>query len=149
MIKAMNKVSRAKVLNLLSNQRHKETYEAIKGYKDIPYYDDANAPAIWHNEYSTKESLRINKQGLHELKTCFKLYPIPLKNGFQVKNLHVKYLERDMLFPWYLDNKKLVLFSQRDAMELKLQDGDLDAWARSRWVNESYQEPPALPDENQ
>ena len=56
MIKAMNKVSRAKVLNLLSNQRHKETYEAIKGYKDIPYYDDANAPAIWHNEYSTKES---------------------------------------------------------------------------------------------
>jgi len=41
-----------------------------------------------------------------------------MKPGFQVKNVHIKYLEEEILAPYYLDSKALVLFSPRDAMEL-------------------------------
>lgn len=105
------------------------------------------SPAIWHNEYSAKESLRLSKVGMMELKTSFKIYPIPMKPGFQVKNVHIKYLEEELIAPYYLDGKALVLFSPRDAMELKLTEGDLDSWSRARWINDKYQEPPKLPDE--
>ena len=47
-----------------------------------------------------------------------------------------------------LDNKMLVLFSGKDALEIKLQDGDLDTWARARWINQRYQEPPKLPEDS-
>ena len=139
------KLSRKQVFHLLVKHQGKETINAIRKEKDIPYYESTSR-MIWHNEYSSLNSLRISKSGLFELKACFKLYPIPLKSGFQVKNVHIKYLEQDLCFPYYLDGKMLVLFSPRDAMEIKLQDGDLDAWARSRWVNDRYQEPPSLPE---
>ncbi len=140
------KLSRAKVLYLLQLNREKQTTSAIKKQQDIPYFDGSSG-LIWHNEYSAKDSLRINKSGLFVLKDCFKRYPVPLKPGFQVKNVHIKYLEEELKFPYYLDNKSLVLFSGQDAMEIKLHDGDLDVWARSRWVNDRYQEPPQLPEE--
>jgi len=142
--KMTTKLTRNKVVKLLSQHETKQLGDSTVTYSDA----DTN-PMIWQNEFSATGSLRLNKSGLNELKNCFKLWPIPLKAGFQVKNLHVKYLERDLIYPWYLDNKKLILFSQYDAMEIKLQAGDLDAWARARWVNDRYNEPPALPEENQ
>ena len=141
------KLSRAKVLELLQINQGKQTITAIKKKQDIPHFGGDVIGLIWHNEYSALDSLRISKKGLYELKGCFKLFPIPLKPGFQIKNVHTKYLEQDLIFPYYLDNKMLVLFSPKDAMEIKLHDGDLDAWARSRWVNDRYQEPPNLPEE--
>ena len=77
-----------------------------------------------------------------------KIYPIPLKNGFQVKNVHIKYLELELIYPYYLDNKMLILFSPKDVLEIKLHDGDLDSWTRSRWINDKYQEPPELPEDS-
>ena len=139
-----NKVNRKQVIQLLIERRGHQTIGAIKKQKDLPYFESV---IIWHNEHPSLDSLRISKSGLYELKECFKLYPIPLKPGFQVKNVHIKYLEQDLYFPYYLDTKKLVLFGAKDAMEIKLHDGDLDAWARSRWINDRYQEPPNLPDE--
>lgn len=142
------KLSRKKILSLLKNHRNKNVYGAIKDGKDIPYYETSEDVNIWHNEYSAKDSLRISKRGLWELKTLFKVFPIPMPKGFQVKNVHVKCLEDEIVFPYYLDNKMLVLFSGKDALEIKLQDGDLDTWARSRWVNQRYQEPPKLPEDS-
>ncbi len=141
------KLSRTKILNLLNDRRHDGIYGAIKSGRDIPYYETSEDTNIWHNEYSSKDSLRISKKGLFELKTLFKIFPIPMPKGFQVKNVHVKYLEQDLTFPYYLDNKMLILFSSHDALEIKLHDGDLDSWTRSRWVNDRYQEPPQLPEE--
>tara|TARA_Y100001970_G_C13740744_1_gene606058 strand:+ start:180 stop:620 length:441 start_codon:yes stop_codon:yes gene_type:complete len=143
------KLSRKKVLNLLNSQRHDGIYGAIKSGKDIPYYETSDDLNIWHNEHSSKDSLRISKRGLFEIKTLFKIFPIPMPKGFQVKNVHIKYLEQDVAFPYYLDNKMLILFSPKDALEIKLHNGDLDSWARSRWVNDRYQEPPQLPEEEQ
>jgi hypothetical protein len=141
-----NKLSRNQVLHLVTKAHNNLTNQAIRKGKDIPYFEGTSL-MIWHNEYSAKDSLRINKSGLFVLKDCFKRYPVPLKPGFQVKNVHIKYLEEELKFPYYLDNKSLVLFSGQDAIEIKLHDGDLDVWARSRWVNDRYQEPPQLPEE--
>ena len=142
------KLSRKKILSLLKNHRNKNVCGAIKDGKDIPYYETSEDVNIWHNEYSAKDSLRISKRGLWELKTLFKVFPIPMPKGFQVKNVHVKCLEDEIVFPYYPDNKMLVLFSGKDALEIKLQDGDLDTWARSRWINQRYQEPPKLPEDS-
>ena len=140
------KLNRRQVSNLLLKHREKVSIKAIKEHKDIPYFEDSDEPMIWHNEYSGNQSLRINKAGLYELKTMFKIYPIPLKPGFQVKNVHIKYLEEELSYPYYLDIKKLVLFNGKDVLDIKLHDGDLDSWARARWVNDKYQEPPELPE---
>ena len=143
----MTKVTRNQVNNLLQTHREKTTLSAIKEHKDIPYYEDSDIPMVWHNQYSSRNSLRLNKAGLFELKTFFKCFPIPLKKGFQVKNVHIKYLERDLVYPYYLDSKQLVLFNGKDVLDIKLHDGDLDAWARARYMDENYQEPPTLPEE--
>lgn len=140
------KLKRSQVNKLLQSQRQKVVMTAIRSNQDIPYFEDPELPMIWHNEYSGKESLRLNKSGLYELKAMFKMYPVPLKPGFQVKNVHIKYLEEELTYPYYLDNKKLVLFNAKDVLDFKLHDGDLDSWARTRWVNDKYQEPPTLPE---
>tara|TARA_X000000950_G_scaffold16656_1_gene18109 strand:+ start:2958 stop:3380 length:423 start_codon:yes stop_codon:yes gene_type:complete len=137
------KLSRTQVINLLSKHQTKQLPDTTVDYPD----SDKNS-MVWHNEYSARGSLRVSKSGLWELKCCFKIYPIPMKPGFQVKNVHVKCLEDELVFPYYLDNKMLVLFSGKDALEIKLQDGDLDTWARARWINQRYQEPPKLPEDS-
>ncbi len=72
-----NKLSRQQVLNLLQISQEKQTNSAIRKQQDIPFFDGTSG-LIWHNEYSAKDSLRISKKGLWELKGCFKLFPIPL-----------------------------------------------------------------------
>jgi hypothetical protein len=105
-------------------------------------------PSIWHNENIYSKSLRLSKSGIMLLKNIFKMYPIPLKPGFQVKNVHIKYIEQDIDYPYYLDSKKLVLFHDKSVLEIKLHDGDLDSWARTRWIEDRYNEPPVLPEES-
>ena len=140
------KLSRKQVSEIIHKQRQHQVDQAIKTHKDIPYFD--SEPIIWHNQYSGQESLRLSKAGLFELKNLVKIYPIPLKHGFQVKNVHIKYLELELIYPYYLDNKMLILFSPKDVLEIKLHDGDLDSWTRSRWINDKYQEPPDLPEDS-
>jgi len=128
----MTKLTRKQVVNLLLSKNSTLT---------------ENTTILWNNEYSPTDSLRLSKSGLYDLKTHFKCFPIPLKKGFQVKNVHIKYLERDLIYPYYLDNKQLILFNGKDVLDIKLHDGDLDAWARARYMDENYQEPPQLPEE--
>lgn len=128
----MTKLTRKQVVNLLLSKNSTLT---------------ENTAILWNNEYSPTDSLRLSKSGLYDLKNHFKSFLIPLKKGFQVKNVHIKYLERDLIYPYYLDNKQLILFNGKDVLDIKLHDGDLDAWARARYMDENYQEPPTLPEE--
>ena len=128
----MTKLTRKQVVNLLLSKNPTIT---------------ENTAILWNNEYSSTDSLRLSRSGWYDLKQYFKSFPIPLKRGFQVKNVHIKYLERDLIYPYYLDNKQLILFNGKDVLDIKLHDGDLDAWARARYMDENYQEPPTLPEE--
>ena len=80
-------------------------------------------------------SLRLTKIGVQILEQHFPSYVIKIKQPFSVKSIHVYNLEKEMLLPYYIDNKKIVVFNEKDAVDLKLIDGDVELWSRNVTVN--------------
>ena len=58
---------------------------------------------------SIESSLRVSKIGLQILEEHFPSYVIKIKQPFTVKAIHIHNLEREMLLPYYIDNKKIVV----------------------------------------
>jgi len=84
---------------------------------------------------SIESSLRLSKIGLQILEEHFPSYVIKIKQPFTVKAIHIHNLEREMLLPYYIDNKKIVVFNEKDAVDLKLIDGDVELWSRNFSIN--------------
>ena len=84
---------------------------------------------------SFEQSLRLTKIGVQVLEQHFPSYVIKIKQPFSVKAIHVHNLEREMLLPYYIDNKKIIVFNEKDAVDLKLIDGDVELWSRNVTVN--------------
>tara|TARA_B100001094_G_C18115363_1_gene763663 strand:+ start:693 stop:1079 length:387 start_codon:yes stop_codon:yes gene_type:complete len=84
---------------------------------------------------SIESSLRVSKIGLQILEEHFPSYVIKIKQPFTVKAIHIHNLEREMLLPYYIDNKKIVVFNEKDAVDLKLIDGDVELWSRNFSIN--------------
>ena len=80
-------------------------------------------------------SLRLTKIGVQILEQHFPSYVIKTKQPFSVKTIHIHNLEKEMLLPYYIDNKKIVVFNEKDAVDLKLIDGDVELWSRNVTVN--------------
>ncbi len=80
-------------------------------------------------------SLRLTKIGVQILEQHFPSYIIKTKQPFSVKSIHIYNLEKEMLLPYYIDNKKIVVFNEKDAVDLKLIDGDVELWSRNITVN--------------
>ena len=59
----------------------------------------------------------------------FTSYQFPLEN-FILTNKAVVKLDRTMKWPYYIDNKKLALFSEKDAVILKLKGQNLNKWLK-------------------
>tara|TARA_B100001123_G_scaffold263587_1_gene293478 strand:+ start:2757 stop:3146 length:390 start_codon:yes stop_codon:yes gene_type:complete len=84
---------------------------------------------------SFEQSLRLTKMGVQVLEEHFPSYVIKIKQPFTVKAIHIHNLEREMLLPYYIDNKKIVVFNEKDAVDLKLIDGDVELWSRNFSIN--------------
>ena len=84
---------------------------------------------------SFEQSLRLTKMGVNVLEEHFPSYVIKIKQPFTVKAIHIHNLEREMLLPYYIDNKKIVVFNEKDAVDLKLIDGDVELWSRNFSIN--------------
>lgn len=84
---------------------------------------------------SIDSSLRLSKIGIQILEEHFPSYVIKIKQPFTVKAIHIHNLEREMLLPYYIDNKKIVVFNEKDAVDLKLIDGDVELWSRNFSIN--------------
>ena len=82
-----------------------------------------------------EQSLRLTKMGVQVLEEHFPSYVIKIKQPFTVKAIHIHNLEREMLLPYYIDNKKIVVFNEKDAVDLKLIDGDVELWSRNFSIN--------------
>ncbi len=82
-----------------------------------------------------EQSLRLTKMGVQILEEHFPSYVIKIKQPFTVKAIHIHNLEREMLLPYYIDNKKIVVFNEKDAVDLKLIDGDVELWSRNFSIN--------------
>jgi hypothetical protein len=61
------------------------------------------------------------------MEKSFTSYPFKLEN-FLLTNKAVVKMDRTMQWPYYIDNKKLVLFSEKDSVILKLKGQNLEKW---------------------
>lgn len=99
---------------------------------------DAQMLTMFVNRVGTASfdnSLRLTKIGVQVLEEHFPSYVIKVKQPFSVKAIHIHNLEREMLLPYYIDNKKIVVFNEKDAVDLKLIDGDVELWSRNFSIN--------------
>ena len=71
--------------------------------------------------------VRLSKFGLKVMEKSFTSYPFKLEN-FLLTNKAVVKMDRTMQWPYYIDNKKLVLFSEKDSVILKLKGQNLEKW---------------------
>ena len=71
--------------------------------------------------------VRLSKFGLKVMEKSFTSYPFKLEN-FLLTNKAVVKMDRTMQWPYYIDNKKLVLFSEKVSVTLKLKGQNLEKW---------------------
>ena len=114
-----------------------QTKKIVIDYVRNKNVSDAQISLMFVNRSSDsiESSLRVSKIGLQILEEHFPSYVIKIKQPFTVKAIHIHNLEREMLLPYYIDNKKIVVFNEKDAVDLKLIDGDVELWSRNFSIN--------------
>ena len=107
-------------------QKMQSTHESLQQYPplDVCYMLFKNV------QYSkdTCSGLRLTKLGWNLLKTHYDVYKFPIDEGLH-KNILLK-LHEHMAWPYYLEKKALVLFSEEDAMWLKMMSNDVEKFAK-------------------
>lgn len=78
---------------------------------------------------NTFTGLRLTKLGFTLLKDMYDSYPFAVAEGIHKKLL--LRLHNKMQWPYYLDKKHLYLFSEDDAMWLKLVGDDIEKFANN------------------
>ncbi len=115
----------------LQNSLQYQIVSKLKTELDINEYDVLELiQVIFKNARIRKQSIkgvRLTKYGLQLMLKSFTSYQFPLEN-FILTNKAVVKLDRTMKWPYYIDNKKLALFSEKDAVILKLKGQNLNKW---------------------
>ena len=103
----------------------------LKQELDIAEYDVTELIAILFKNCRIRpdgiSGVRLSKFGLKLMEKSFTSYPFKLEN-FLLTNKAVVKMDRTMQWPYYIDNKKLVLFSEKDSVILKLKGQNLEKW---------------------
>lgn len=75
--------------------------------------------------YNTKnKGLRLTPLGFKLLKyEKFEYYEFPIEKEIKVTARHILALDAEMQWPYFLNSKKIVLFSEEDSVVLKLVGG--------------------------
>ena len=74
--------------------------------------------------------LRLSPYGLKIMKKIYDHYQYNLKDVKITSEIVIK-MDEVMKYPYYVDGKKLVLFSGKDAFMLKLRGNDFKKWLKS------------------
>ena len=120
------------------SQEPNKSKQIIIDYVKSKNISDAQIFTMFVNRIGTdsfEPSLRLTKIGVRILEEHFPSYVIKIKQPFTVKSIHIHNLEREMLLPYYIDNKKIVVFNEKDAVDLKIIDGDVELWSRNFSIN--------------
>jgi hypothetical protein len=72
---------------------------------------------------------RFTSTGYELAKRLWKIYPLKFKQEYKVLNKTLLLLDDRMEWPYYLSKRQLVLFSEMDAFEFTLYQGDINLWA--------------------
>lgn len=82
---------------------------------------------IFYNQRT--KGLRLSKIGLDLLKYDFDTYTFAIPKEVKVSLKHIKLLEENLQWPYYISQKQLVLLNEEDAVIFKLVDG------YENWIN--------------
>jgi hypothetical protein len=104
------------------NQKSKLILQEIQKLVDIPL----TFFMIFKNEKGT----RFTGTGFELAKSIWKTYTVNLPDNYRTLNRTLLMLDDRMDWPYYLSKRKLVLFSEIDAFEFTLYQGDINQWAR-------------------
>lgn len=90
-----------------------------------------------HTTSRNGRGMRLSSLGVSVLTRFFESYLINLTIK-EITSTHLIFLDRHLNFPYFLEPKHIRLFDSNDALELKLLDGDLDAWVNNKKINSCY-----------
>ena len=115
----------------LQNSLQYQIVSKLKQELDIAEYDVPELLGIIFKNCRIRSNsvtgVRLSKFGLKLMEKSFTCYNFPLQN-FILTNKAVVKMDRTMLWPYYIDNKKLVLFSEKDSVIFKLKGQNLEKW---------------------
>ena len=114
-------------LQIQITERMRVELETLKQYPmaDVCYMLFKN----FQYSETTCTGLRLTKLGFTLLKEQFDMYRFPIAKEGMHNNLLLK-LHEHMKWPYFLDRKNLILFSEEDAMWLKLVGNDVEKFAK-------------------
>lgn len=79
--------------------------------------------------FKNTKGTRFTSTGYELAKRLWRTYPLKFKQEYRVLNKTLLLLDERMEWPYYLSKRQLVLFSEMDAFEFTLYQGDINLWA--------------------
>ena len=79
--------------------------------------------------FKNSKGTRFTGLGFELAGFLWKTYTVKLPENYRVLNKTLLMLDSRMEWPYYLSKRKLVLFSEMDAFEFSLYQGDINLWA--------------------
>jgi hypothetical protein len=88
-----------------------------------------DVPLTFFKVFKNDKGTRFTGQGFELASTIWKAYTVKLPENYKILNRTLLMLDSKMEWPYYLSKRKLVLFSEMDAFEFSLYQGDINLWA--------------------
>ncbi len=79
--------------------------------------------------FKNSKGTRFTGLGFELAGFLWKAYTVKLPEKYIIQNKTLLMLDNRMEWPYYLSKRKLVLFSEMDAFEFSLYQGDINLWA--------------------
>tara|TARA_B100000949_G_C14096113_1_gene372091 strand:+ start:334 stop:687 length:354 start_codon:yes stop_codon:yes gene_type:complete len=94
---------------------------------------DANiTPHYVFANYRSGRGLRLSKGGCFLMQKVYDNYEVKIKSNKPIKTKDIILLEKHLEYPYYITDKKLILFSEKDTVDFKLYGGDFLAWCKAK-----------------
>ena len=105
----------------IQNSLQYKIVDKIKQELDISQYSVLDIMPLFFKNHRIRGNkvigVRLTKYGLTLMEKSFTCYNFKLDN-FKLSNKAVVKLDQTMQWPYFVDNKKLVLFSEKDSIYL-------------------------------
>lgn len=86
-------------------------------------------PMTFFGVFKNSKGTRFTGLGYELAGFLWKSYTIKLPDNYRILNKTLLMLDSNLTWPYYLSKRKLVLFSEMDAFEFSLYQGDINLWA--------------------
>lgn len=91
--------------------------------------ESVGKPLEFFQIYKNSKGTRFTGLGLDIAKDIWKTYRISLPEKYVTLNRTLLMLDNRMEWPYYLSKRQLILFSEIDAFEFSLYQGDINMWS--------------------